>query len=174
MAKAIKDSFRLALAQANPVAGDIGGNLAKARDLRRRAAEAGADLIAFTELYLTGYPIEDLVLKPALQEAAREACEAFAQDTKDGGPAILVGLPWAEGPFVYNAVALLDHGRIETVRFKTNLPNYGVFDEKRVFAPGPLPQPIDVRGLAIGVPVCEEIWGEGIWRALAKAGGEGL
>jgi NAD+ synthase len=112
------DSFKLALAQLNPVAGDIDGNLRKARAARTEAAAKSADLIAFTELYLTGYPIEDLVLKPALPAAAREACEAFARDTSDGGPAVLVGLPWAEGPLVYNAVAYLDRGRIEAVQLK--------------------------------------------------------
>ena len=90
MTKAIKDSFKLALAQLNPVAGDLEGNVKKARAARARAARDGADLVAFTELYLTGYPIEDLVLKPALQSAAREACEALAHDTGDGGPALLV------------------------------------------------------------------------------------
>lgn len=169
MAGPIKDNFKLALAQANPVVGDIDGNLKKAREARARAAEAGADLIAFTELYLTGYPIEDLVLKPALQKAAREACEELAHDTADGGPAILVGLPWGDGPFVYNAVALLDSGRIEAIRYKNNLPNYGVFDEKRVFAPGPIPEPIDFRGVKIGVPVCEDIWSEEVCEALAEA-----
>jgi NAD+ synthase len=172
MTKAIKDKFTLALAQLNPVAGDIEGNVKRAREARARAAQAGADLIAFTELYLTGYPIEDLVLKPALQLAAREACEALARDTADGGPAMLMGLPWGEPPFVYNAVALLDGGRIEAVRYKYNLPNYGVFDEKRVFAAGPLPQPIDFRGVKIGVPVCEDIWSEGACGALAQAGAE--
>ena len=161
------DSFKLALAQLNPVVGDIDGNLNKARAARAEAAAKGADLIAFTELYLTGYPVEDLVLKPAFQQAAREACEDFASDTKDGGPAVLVGLPWAEGPFVYNAVAYLDHGRIESVRLKFNLPNYGVFDEKRVFAPGPLPAPVEVRGVLLGVPVWEEIWREEAWQSMA-------
>jgi NAD+ synthase len=175
MAKEIKgslrlNSFKLAIAQLNPVVGDIEGNVASARRARANVAGAGADLIAFTELFLTGYPIEDLVLKPALQQAARDALEALAHDTSDGGPAMLMGVPWAEGSSVYNAVALLDQGRIETVRFKANLPNYGVFDEKRVFAPGPLPQPIDVRGLPIGVPVCEDIWSEEICAALARAG----
>ena len=164
------DSFKLALAQLNPVVGDLDGNVKKARAARTEAATKGADLIAFTELYLTGYPIEDLVLKPALQAAAREACEAFARDTSDSGPAVLVGLPWANGPFVYNAVAYLDHGCIEAVRLKYNLPNYGVFDEKRVFAPGPLPEPILVHGVSIGVPVCEDIWSEEACQALAKAG----
>jgi NAD+ synthase len=172
MAGPIKDSFKLALAQLNAVVGDLEGNLRKAREARARAAEASADLIAFSELYLTGYPIEDLVLKPALQKAAREAAEELARDTADGGPAILVGLPWGDGPFVYNAVALLDAGRIETVRYKNNLPNYGVFDEKRVFAPGPTPEPIDFRGIKIGVPVCEDIWSEEVCEALAQAGAQ--
>ena len=172
MAPTIKDNFTLALAQLNPVVGDIDGNLRKAREARARAAEVGADIIVFTELYLTGYPIEDLVLKPALQKAAQEALEALARDTKDGGPAVLMGLPFADGPFVYNAQALLDRGRIEALRFKNNLPNYGVFDEKRVFAPGPLPAPIDIRGLRVGVPVCEDIWSEEVCGALAEKGVE--
>jgi NAD+ synthase len=170
MTKAMTDRFRLALAQLDPVVGDIGGNVAKARAARAEAAAKGADLIAFTELYLTGYPLEDLVLKPALQRACREACEALADDTSDGGPAILMGLPWAEEPFVYNAVALLDHGRIEGVRFKYNLPNYGVFDEKRVFAPGHLPAPIAFRGVELGVPICEDIWSDEVALRLGKEG----
>jgi NAD+ synthase len=172
MAQAIKDSFKLALAQLNPVVGDIDGNVEKAREIRAKAAAAGAQLLAFPELYLTGYPIEDLALKPALQQAAREACEMLAGETVDGGPAMLIGLPWGEPPFVYNAVALLDGGRIEALRYKYNLPNYGVFDEKRVFAPGPLPQPIAFRGLSLGVPVCEDVWSEEACAALASGGAE--
>ena len=172
MAHPIKDRFKLALAQLNPVLGDIEGNLSKARAARARAAREGADLVAFTELFLTGYPPEDLVLKPALQKAAREACEALARDTKDGGPAVLMGLPWSEASAVYNAMALLDGGRIEAVRYKYNLPNYGVFDEKRVFAPGPLPQPIAFRGVKLGVPVCEDIWSGDACEALARDGAE--
>ncbi len=172
MAHTIKDSFKLALAQLNPLVGDLDGNLAKARAALARAAEAGADLIAFTELYLTGYPIEDLVLKPALQRAAREACDQLARGTGDGGPAVLMGLPWGDPPFVYNAMALIDGGRIEAVRYKYNLPNYGVFDEKRVFAPGPMPAPIDFRGVKLGVPVCEDIWSEEVCEALKQAGAE--
>jgi NAD+ synthase len=172
MTKEIKDTFRLALAQLNPVLGDIAGNLSRARKERGRAAEQGADLIAFTELFLTGYPPEDLVLKPALQKAAREACEMLASDTEDGGPAMLMGLPRGEVSKVYNAVALLDSGRIEAVRYKYNLPNYGVFDEKRVFAPGPLPEPIPFRGIKLGVPICEDIWTGDACEALAREGAE--
>ncbi|GFO82121.1 MAG: hypothetical protein A49_17480 [Methyloceanibacter sp.] len=113
-----KDSFRLALAQANPVVGDIAGNLYAATVLRSGFRAAGADLIVFSELFLTGYPLEDLVLKPALQRAAREACETLAKVTADGGPAMLMGLPWVEDGNVYNAVALLAEGRVADVRFK--------------------------------------------------------
>ena len=172
MAHAIKDKFKLALAQLNTVVGDLDGNLKKARQARAQAGKAGADLIAFTELFLTGYPIEDLVLKPALQKAAREACEALARDTKDGGPAMLVGLPWGENSAVYNAMALLDGGRIDAVRYKYNLPNYGVFDEKRVFAPGALPEPVAYRGVKLGVPICEDIWKDEACKALAREGAE--
>jgi NAD+ synthase len=172
MTKAIKDQFKLALAQLNPVLGDIAGNMKKVRKARARAAEQGVDLIAFTELFLTGYPPEDLVLKPAFQKAAREACELLASDTQDGGPAMLMGLPWGEEAAVYNAVALIDSGRIEAVRYKYNLPNYGVFDEKRVFAPGPLPQPIAFSGVKLGVPICEDIWTGDACDALAREGAE--
>ena len=168
----IKTSFKLAFAQLNPVVGDIAGNLNKARKVRGPLGKAGAELIAFTELYLTGYPLEDLVLKPALQHAAREACEALARETADGGPAMLMGLPWGDEGVVYNAVALLANGRIEAVRYKNNLPNYGVFDEKRVFAPGPMPAPIDFRGLSLGVPICEDIWTGEICESLVQAGAE--
>jgi NAD+ synthase len=168
------DTFRLALAQLNPTMGDIAGNLAKARASRAEAARLGADAVMYPELFLAGYPPEDLVLKPAFQDACRAACEALAAETSDGGPAVLVGLPWAEGGLVYNAFALLDGGAVAAVRFKVDLPNYGVFDEKRVFAPGALPGPVMVRGIRIGIPVCEDIWGDEIVECLAETGSEML
>ena len=131
--------LKIALAQANPIVGDIDANIAKLRG-DAGARRAGADLIVFPELFVTGYPPEDLVLKPAFQTAARERVEAFAAEIKDG-PAVLTGTVWPEGGKVYNAVALLDAGKVVAVRFKVDLPNYGVFDEKRVFAPGPMPGP---------------------------------
>src|SRR5476649_2222265 len=132
------DRLRIALAQLNPVMGDIHGNLTKARAARAQAAKQGADLILFSELYIVGYPPEDLVLKPALQSDAMEAVEKFARDTADGGPAVLVGAPWVEHDKLYNAFLYLDAGKIAGKTFKVDLPNYGVFDEKRVFAPGPM------------------------------------
>jgi len=166
------ESFRIALAQLNPVMGDIAGNIAKARSARAQAAKAGADLVLYSELFVVGYPPEDLVLKPALQADVRHAVEKWAHETSDGGPAVLVGAPWVEENNLYNACLLLDDGRVAARTYKRNLPNYGVFDEKRVFASGPMPTPLNIRGLHIGVPVCEDIWSPEIVGCLAETGGE--
>jgi NAD+ synthase len=166
------DRLVIALAQLAAIVGDIEGNLERLRAARAQAAAFGADIVMCSELFLSGYPPEDLVLKPAFQEACRTACETLARETADGGPAVLVGLPWAENGALYNAYALLDRGRIEAVRFKVDLPNYGVFDEKRVFTPGPAPGPISFRGVRIGIPICEDIWGPDPVECITETGGE--
>jgi NAD+ synthase len=166
------DRFAITIAQLNPTVGDIPGNTAKARAARAHAAADGADLVLLSELFICGYPPEDLVLKPALQAACRAAVEDLARETADGGPAMLIGTPWVEGGKLYNAVALLDGGRVASLRFKVDLPNYGVFDEKRVFTPGPLPGPMNVRGARIGVPICEDIWGPEPVECISETGGE--
>src|SRR5437764_155681 len=150
------DRLAIAIAQLNPIVGDVAGNADKVRRARDKAAAAGADLIIFSELFLSGYPPEDLVLKPAFQAACRSAVEDLARESVNG-PALLVGTPWVEGGKLYNAAALIEGGRISALRFKVDLPNYGVFDEKRVFSPGPMPGPISFRGVRIGVPICEDI-----------------
>jgi NAD+ synthase len=165
-------TLSLALAQLNPVVGDPAGNAAKVRVARAQAAAMGADAIMLPELFLSAYPPEDLVLKPAFQDACRKACDELAAETGDGGPAILIGLPWVEGGKLYNAYALLDGGRVQSVRFKVDLPNYGVFDEKRVFEPGPLPGPVTVRGIRIGLPICEDIWETEVVECLTETGAE--
>src|SRR6516162_7135994 len=146
------DRLIIALAQIPAIVGDIAGNRDRIVKARAEAAAFGADLMMTPELFLAGYPPEDLVLKPVFQEACRSACEELARSTADGGPAVLIGTPWAEDGKLYNAMALADGGRIEAVRFKVDLPNYGVFDEKRVFSPGASPGPIGFRGVRIGVP----------------------
>src|ERR1700726_1183960 len=137
--------FKITLAQLNPTVGDVEGNAAKARAARARAAADGADLVVLSELFIAGYPPEDLVLKPAFQSACRAAIEELARDTADGGPAMLIGSPWVDEGKLYNACALLDEGGVAAIRFKVNLPNYGVFDEKRVFARGPASGPMTIR-----------------------------
>ena len=163
------DRFRIALAQLNPVVGDIAGNLAKARTARAQAVDA--DVILFSELFITGYSPEDLVLKQALQKAARAAVEDLARDTATG-PAVLIGAPWEVEGKLYNAMLLLDGGKVAGITKKHDLPNYGVFDEKRVFAAGPLPGPFAVRGVRLGVPVCEDIWTADVTECLAETGAE--
>jgi NAD+ synthase len=154
----LADYFIVTLAQLNPTVGDVTGNAAKARVARARAAADSADLVVFPELFIAGYPPEDLVLKPAFQSACRAVVEELARETADGGPAVLIGTPWVEDGKLYNACALLDGGRVAALRFKANLPNYGVFDEKRLFARGPAAGPMTIRGVRVGVPICEDIW----------------
>ncbi len=166
------DRLSIAIAQIDPTVGDVAGNADRIR--RARAEAGGADLVVFPELALSGYPPEDLVLKPAFQEACREACEALAKETADGGPALLVGLPWPEDGRLYNAVALLDGGEIAALRYKVLLPNYGVFDEKRVFDAGEMPGPVSFRDVRIGVPICEDIWQPSVVECLEENGAEML
>jgi NAD+ synthase len=165
------DRLVVALAQLNPVVGDVALNTRKASRILAEAGRAGADLVMFPELYIGGYPPEDLVLKPGYQAACRMAVEDLARETA-GGPATLMGSPWVEDGRLYNAYLLLHAGRIEAVRYKVDLPNYGVFDEKRVFASGPMPGPIVLKGVRIGIPICEDIWGADVVECVCETGGE--
>ena len=142
--------------------------------LAARGRAKGSDLIVFPELHLIGYPPEDLILKPALIERAAAELALLAAATADGGPAMLVGSVFVVDGALHNGVALLDQGKIAAIRLKHELPNYGTFDEVRLFQPGPLPEPIVFRGVMIGVPVCEDIWHPDVCRHLADFGAEML
>ncbi len=170
------DILRIAFAQLNPVVGDVSGNLAKAREARADAARHGADLVLYTELFIAGYPPEDLVLKPAFVAACERAVAEFAQDTADGGPGVIIGTPLRRDSGLHNAVMVLDGGKVVAERYKLDLPNYGEFDEKRVFQAGPdVPGPVNFRGIRLGIPICEDIWGElGVCETLAESGAEML
>ena len=160
----------IALAQVNPTVGDVSGNAALVRRIRDEAAAQGADLVVFSELVLVGYPPEDLVLHPALVEAAAQALRDLQRESATPRtPGIVVTLPWKENGRLHNAVALVADGRCE-IRFKHELPNYGVFDEKRIFEPGPLPEPVMFRSVCLGLPICEDIWFGRVTAHLAERG----
>jgi NAD+ synthase len=161
----------IALAQLNPTVGDIAGNIARLRRAREEGERLGADLVVAPELCVAGYPPEDLVLKPAFVTACQAAVREFAQETTRG-PAIIVGTPWLQDGKRYNAAALLDGGKVAALRFKYDLPNYGVFDEKRVFTAGPAPGPIAFRGVRLGLMVCEDMWTPDSTEALQESGAE--
>ncbi|TPN88386.1 NAD+ synthase [Mesorhizobium sp. CU2] len=174
MTKTAPDILRIAVAQLNPTVGDVAGNLAKAREARADAARQGADLVLFTELFLAGYPPEDLVLKPSFLKACEKAAQDFAKDTADGGPGVIIGTPLKRKSGTHNSIVVADGGKIIAERYKLDLPNYGEFDEKRVFQAGPeLQGPVNFRGVRIGIPICEDIWGEvAVCETLAESGAE--
>ena len=166
------DRLKIGFAQMNQRVGDLDGNAEAMLDVRRRAAAAGADLLLCPELQLTGYPPEDLVLKPEFVRRTMECAERLVDATAEPGPAMLIGTIVDEGGLNYNAMLLAEGGRVSGRTLKRELPNYGTFDEKRVFAPGPLPEPLEYRGVKIGVPICEDIWEEVVCDHLAEAGAE--
>ena len=177
--KTMTDRLTIALAQLNPTVGDIDANAALIRQARAEAAAQGADLVLASELLLSGYPPEDLVLKPDLIERVERAVASLAEETGDGGPGLIFGTPWRQADavaplrgHVFNAAVLLDEGELKAVRFKYDLPNYGVFDEKRVFRAGELPGPVNFRGVRIGIPICEDIWTPDAAECLAETGAE--
>ena len=164
------DTLKITLAQLNQSVGDLAGNAAAMLAARERAK--GSDLIVFPELQLIGYPPEDLILKPALIQRAAAELDKLAKATANAGPAMLVGSVFVQDGALHNGVALLDQGKVAAIRYKHELPNYGTFDEVRLFQPGPLPEPIVFRGTMIGVPICEDIWQADVCKHLADFGAE--
>ncbi|MCS6922345.1 MAG: NAD+ synthase, partial [Elioraea sp.] len=166
------ERLRLALAQLDPHLGAITANGDKILAARARAAAEGADLVLTPELSIAGYPPDDLVLKPAFLDACRAEVERLAAVTGDGGPGLVVGAPWRDGDALYNAALVLDGGRILAMRAKHELPNYGVFDDKRHFVPGPAPGPVSFRGFRLGLMICEDWWLPDVCETLCESGAE--
>ncbi len=170
----MKNKLAIAIAQLNPIVGDIAGNAEKIVAAWETAADQGADIILYSELVLSGYPPEDLVMKPSFMRHLRDAVDDICQRiaARQNGPALLLTTPWEFNGARFNAVLLIEDGKIETVRAKNDLPNYGVFDEKRVFAAGPMPDIVDFRGIKLGVPICEDVWTPKVVAHLAARGAE--
>jgi NAD+ synthase len=165
------ERFRLSLAQMNPTVGDLAGNAAMARDAWAQAKAAGADMIAFPEMFLTGYQLQDLVKKPAFAMDVQRVLARLAEDCADG-PAIGIGGPLPGGAKPFNAYFILQGGKITAQVFKHHLPNYNVFDEKRYYHAGDPAGPVRVGPVRIGVPICEDAWFEDVTETLAETGAE--
>lgn len=155
----MKNNFRVAVAQLNPIVGDIKRNFSLAVMAHQKAKEEGADLVLFTELFISAYPTEDLVLKPAFTKTCEEAVKKLAKITV-GGPGIVIGLPLRRNGNIYNGLMLLDEGCVIAESFKFDLPNYAEFDEKRLFSSGPRPEPIVYHGIQLGIVICEDLWND--------------
>lgn len=160
------NALKIAIATINPILGDIDGNAAAILNVRNQHMDV--DLIVYSELVLIGYPPEDLVLKPSFQRDAMDKVVELATVTADGGPAMLIGSCWVEGGKLYNSALMLDRGTIAAIRHKRDLPNYGVFDEKRIFTSGPCPEPVEFKGVKLGVLTCEDLWWEDVTGYLAN------
>ena len=165
-------SFTLALAQINTLVGDLHGNAARMEQYARDAAAQGSDLVLYPEMCLTGYPPEDLILIPAFREAAMQVAQALATATRDLPCDLMFGSVWERDGHIYNASLLAAKGELTVVREKHDLPNYGVFDEKRVFDVGAEPSVVAWRGVKLGVLICEEVWDVNAAKALAAQGAE--
>ena len=166
------ETLKIALAQLNPHEGALTANAALIRKARAEAARLGADLVVTPEFSIAGYPPEDLVRKPAFLAACEAEIASLAAETADGGPGLVVGGPWREGEKVFNALFLLEAGQIAARRAKHELPNYGVFDDKRVFDAGPAPGPIPFRGFRLGLMICEDWWFPAVSETLSETGAE--
>ncbi len=164
-------TLKIALAQLNPIVGDLSGNAELLKRASAEAAASGADILVASELFLTGYPPEDLVLKRSFLTRVRQIVDDLVALTEDGGPALVFGAPMIEGGQLHNSVVAADGGQM-AVRHKHHLPNYAVFDEKRLFHAGPLPAPVEIRGVRLGLPICEDIWFGDVCAHLKAEGAE--
>ncbi len=169
----MSDKFRLTLAQLNPTVGALEANADKARAAWAEAKAAGADMIAFPEMFITGYQLQDLVRKSAFAIDVQRVLEALSADCADG-PAIGIGGPWPGPDKPFNAYFILQNGKVTAQVLKQHLPNYNVFDEKRYYHAGTPQGPVSVGGVRIGIPICEDCWFEDVAETLEETGAEFL
>ena len=167
----MKNNLKIVLAQLNPIVGDVKGNIVKLIDIRNNLKNE-VDIIVVPELYVTGYPIDDLVLRNDFLELVENEIHNLSKLTNDGKAAIILGAPRKEKNTIRNSVFVLDNGEIISFRDKHTLPNSGVFDEQRIFSPGALSGPVKVRDVLIGLPICEDIWTETVIECLCETGAE--
>ena len=166
------EPLRIALAQLNPKVGAIAANLAAAREVLAEAEAAGADILMFTELYLTGYFPEDLLFRRQFVTEAMDAAKALAKATRGLNVSLLLPTIWSADGKLFNSVILAEDGAIIDRRDKVELPNDDIFYEKRYFTPGDLPDPLTIKGISVGVPICEDVWRDKVCKTLAERGAQ--
>ena len=164
-------TFRLTMVQANPTVGDLSANAALALSAWHQGKAAGADLVALTEMFITGYQTQDLIVKRAFVQAALAQLAQLAQDCADG-PALGIGGPALKDGKLYNAYHILNDGHIAATVLKHELPNDSVFDEKRIFSPADIHGPIPIGPIRLGIPICEDAWHPDVCETLAETGAE--
>ena len=164
--------MKLFLAQLNNIVGDIEGNLNKAIDVLQDAKKLDSDLVIFSELFLSGYPPEDLVLKKSFVSACKNALDSLITYSEEKELGVIIGLPIYEKNKLFNAAAVIDKGQLIGFSKKVNLPNYSVFDEKRVFNKNNTPEIFNFRGIKLGIPICEDIWMDNVCKELKDQGCE--
>jgi NAD+ synthase len=167
----MSERFRLWLAQLNPTVGDLATNADAARAAWRAARDAGADMIAFPEMFLTGYQLQDLVKKPAFAMDVHRVMGELARPARMAPPSASAA-PCPGGSKPFNAYYVLQDGEISATVLKHHLPNYNVFDEKRYYHAGDPAGPVRVGPVRIGVPICEDAWFEDVTETLAETGAE--
>ena len=165
------DTFELALAQDNPTVGALDTNAGRIIEIWRQAADHGVDMVAFPEMFLSGYPVQDLVLKPAFVEACQRRIPMIAEACRQG-PAVAFGAPHTANGRRHNAYFVLHRGEVAARILKHRLPNTEVFDEARQFDPGPVCGPYRIGPVRIGSPICEDAWSEDVCETLAESGAE--
>ena len=163
--------LKIALAQLNPLVGDVSGNIEKLISIRSNLNN-DIDILVAPELYVSGYPIDDLVLREDFLNLVESEINKLVQCTKDNKSAIIVGAPRKDNNHIKNSVFVIENGNIVSIKDKYELPNTGVFDEQRIFKQGSLEDCVIIKGIKFGLPICEDIWEKTVLEKLSKSGAE--